>query len=159
MQPRVCPPGASLTALTALTAVAAVRYNDSAMASSSNETPIIQMAGITKTFPGVVANDDVSLAVLPATIHAIIGENGAGKSTLMGILYGRFQPDRGRIRIAGEDVRIDSPARAIRLGIGMVTQHTTMIGALTVLENIVLGAEPSRGGWLNWRGRSESRSI
>jgi ABC-type uncharacterized transport system ATPase subunit len=114
------------------------------------------MGGITKAFPGVVANDDVSLAVRPATIHAIIGENGAGKSTLMGILYGRFQPDRGRIRIAGGEVRIDSPARAIRLGIGMVTQHTTMVGALSVLENIVLGAEPSRAGVID-RGAAAAR--
>jgi len=119
------------------------------------DTPIIQMANITKSFPGVVANDDVSLAVLPATIHAIIGENGAGKSTLMGILYGRYQPDKGRIRVSGEDVRIDSPARAIRLGIGMVTQHTTMVPALTVLENIILGAEPSRAGFIDSRRASE----
>jgi len=115
----------------------------------TNDSPIIQMANITRTFPGVIANDDVSLAVWPSTIHAIIGENGAGKSTLMGILYGRYEPDKGRIRIAGNDVRIDSPSRAISLGIGMVTQHTTMIPALTVLENIILGAEPSSMGVVN----------
>src|SRR5205085_87069 len=109
-----------------------------------SKQPIVQMANVTKTFPGgVVANDDVSLTVWPGTIHAIIGENGAGKSTLMNVLYGRYQPDRGRIRIRGEDVKIASPAAAIALGIGMVTQHTTMIPALTVLENIILGAEPA----------------
>ncbi len=115
------------------------------------EVPVIQMANITKSFPGVVANDDVSLAVRPGVIHAIVGENGAGKSTLMGILYGRYQPDEGRIRIGGNDVRIDSPARAIALGIGMVTQHTTMAPALSVLENTILGAEPSIAGIVDSR--------
>src|SRR2546427_7849359 len=94
--------------------------------------PIIQMANITKTFPGpVIANDDISLSVWEGSTHAIIGENGAGKSTLMNILYGRYQPDRGRIRLRGEDVRIENPARAIGMGIGIVTQHTTMIPALS----------------------------
>src|SRR5438045_4027377 len=92
--------------------------------------PVVQMTNITKKYPGgVVANDDVSLSVSAGTIHAVIGENGAGKSTLMNILYGRIQPDSGRTRIRGEDVRIGSPAAAIKLGIGMVTQHTTMIPA------------------------------
>src|SRR5216683_5096044 len=100
--------------------------------------PLIHMAGISKTYPGgVVANDDVSLSVLEGSIHAVIGENGAGKSTLMNILYGRIQPDKGRIRLRGEDVKIDTPARAIALGLGMVTQHTTVIPALSIIENIV----------------------
>src|SRR5579872_5291719 len=119
--------------------------------------PVVQMANITKTFPsGVVANDDVSFAVWSGTIHALIGENGAGKSTLMGILYGRYTPDSGRIRVRGTDVRIDSPAGAIALGIGMVTQHTTLIPALTVIDNIVLGAEPTTAGVLE-RGRALAR--
>jgi ABC-type uncharacterized transport system ATPase subunit len=114
---------------------------------TTDPAPLVQMANITKTFPGgVVANDDISLAVWEGTIHAIIGENGAGKSTLMNVLYGRYQPDRGRIRIRGQDVRIESPARAIALGMGMVTQHTTLIPALTALDNVILGAEPAQAG-------------
>lgn len=112
--------------------------------------PIIQMANITKIFPnGVVANDNASLTVWPGTIHAIIGENGAGKTTLMNVLYGRFPPDSGRIRLCGEEVRIKSPAHAIALGIGMVTQHTTTIPALSALDNVILGAEPTFGGILH----------
>jgi ABC-type uncharacterized transport system ATPase subunit len=131
-----------------LTPCLSVRYNIHDM--SSQPLPIIQMVNITKTFPGgVIANQDVSLSVIEGTIHAIIGENGAGKSTLMNILYGRFQPDSGRIRMRGEDVRIESPAKAISLGLGMVTQHTTMIPALSVLDNIILGAEPAKAGVLN----------
>jgi simple sugar transport system ATP-binding protein len=115
--------------------------------------PIIQMANITKTFPnGVVANDDISLTVWEGTVHAVIGENGAGKSTLMHILYGRYQPDRGRIRLRGEDVRIESPAQAISLGLGMVSQHTTLIPALSVLDNIILGNEYAAFGILNRAG-------
>ncbi len=114
---------------------------------SPEPEPVVQMANITKTFPGgVIANHDVSLSVWEGTIHAVIGENGAGKSTLMNVLFGRYQPDSGRIRIRGQDVKIDSPAKAIALGIGMVTQHTTMIPALTALDNIILGAEPRSAG-------------
>src|SRR2546423_15519254 len=109
--------------------------------------PIIHMSSISKAYPGpVVANDDISLAVSPQTIHAIIGENGAGKSTLMGILYGRIRPDRGRIRLRGQDVSIGRPARAIGLGIGIVTQHTTLIPGLLGLENSILGAETGAAG-------------
>jgi general nucleoside transport system ATP-binding protein len=114
---------------------------------TSPSPPIIQMANISKRFPGgVVANDDVSLSVAEGTLHAVIGENGAGKSTLMNILYGRIQPDAGRIRMRGEDVKVDSPAKAIALGLGMVTQHTTLIPALSVLENVILGNEPGAAG-------------
>jgi general nucleoside transport system ATP-binding protein len=110
---------------------------------TSPTPPIIQMANITKQFPGgVLANDDVSLSVAEGTLHAVIGENGAGKSTLMSILFGRIQLDSGRILLRGEDVKIESPAKAISLGLGMVTQHTTLIPALSVLENIILGNEP-----------------
>jgi len=108
--------------------------------------PLVQTWGITKIFPGgVVANEDVSFAVWPGTLHAVIGENGAGKTTLMNVLYGRLTPDRGRILVRGEDVRIDSPARAIALGFGLVAQHTTLIPALSALDNVILGAEPCRG--------------
>lgn len=124
-------------------------------------SPLIQMADIVKVFPGgVVANDRVTLNVWGGTIHAVIGENGAGKTTLANILYGRHQPDQGRIRLRGVDVRIDSPARAIGLGLGMVTQHTTMIPALSVLDNILLGAEVRRFGVLSRRAaRSRIEEI
>ena len=95
--------------------------------------------GISKAFPGVRANDDISLALRRGEVHCLLGENGAGKSTLMGILAGMQQPDSGRIRVDGEDVRISSPRTALELGIGTVYQHSTLIGALTVVENLLLG--------------------
>src|SRR5437763_14834654 len=106
------------------------------------------MRSITKRFPGVVANQDVSLIVRPGTFHAVIGENGAGKSTLLNILYGRYRADSGRIFVQGEEVTqsLHSPADAIRRGLGMVSQHYALIPALTVLENIILGAEPTLPG-------------
>ena len=104
----------------------------------------IELIGITKRFPGVVANDDINLAVAEGEIHAICGENGAGKSTLMKILYGMQPPDSGTIKIRGEVVELGSPARAIELGIGMVHQHFMLADQLTVLENVILGAEPMR---------------
>ncbi len=101
------------------------------------------MENITKRFPGVVANQNVHLRVASGTFHAVIGENGAGKSTLLNILYGRYRPDAGRIFVAGEEVSgaLRSPADAIRRGIGLVSQHYALIPALTVLENVMLGAE------------------
>jgi len=108
------------------------------------------MAGITKVFEnGVVANEEVYLAAEEATVHAIVGENGAGKTTLMNILYGRYRPDAGRIRIRGADVAFHSPADAIRAGIGMVTQHSTLVPALTLLDNVLLGHELQRLGMLD----------
>ena len=104
----------------------------------------IELIGITKRFPGVVANDDINLAVAEGEIHAICGENGAGKSTLMKILYGMQPPDEGTIKIRGEAVELGSPAEAIDLGIGMVHQHFMLADQLTVLENVILGAEPMR---------------
>jgi len=106
---------------------------------ASDQTPAVELLGISKTFPGVVANDDISLALRRGEVHCLLGENGAGKSTLMAILAGMQQPDSGRIRVAGEDVRISSPRTALRLGIGTVYQHSTLIGALTVMENLLLG--------------------
>ena len=99
------------------------------------------MEGITKRFPGVVANDDVDLTLGEAEIHALVGENGAGKSTLMRVLYGLYPPDSGRIVVRGTEVRIHSPRQAIALGIGMVHQHFVLVDRFTVTENIVLGAE------------------
>ena len=104
----------------------------------------IELTGITKRFPGVVANDDINLAVEEGEIHAICGENGAGKSTLMKILYGMQPPDAGAIKIKGQAVSLGSPAEAISLGIGMVHQHFMLADQLTVLENVILGAEPMR---------------
>jgi general nucleoside transport system ATP-binding protein len=102
----------------------------------------VELTGITKRFPGVVANSDVNIAVRPGTVHALVGENGAGKSTLMKILYGMQQPDEGRISVDGAPVRFGSPADAIKVGIGMVHQHFMLADNLTVLENVVLGGEP-----------------
>jgi general nucleoside transport system ATP-binding protein len=99
------------------------------------------MRGIVKHFGDVVANDGVDFAVAPATIHALLGENGAGKTTLMRILYGLAHPDEGEVRIGGERVEIRSPKDAIRAGIGMVTQHFSLVAPMTVAENVLLGDE------------------
>jgi len=106
----------------------------------------IELVGITKRFPGVVANDHVDLAVEEGEIHAICGENGAGKSTLMKILYGMQAPDEGEMRVFGNDVHFTKPTDAINLGIGMVHQHFMLAENLTVLESVVLGAEPTLFG-------------
>lgn len=106
---------------------------------------VVEMEGICKAFPGVVANDHVNLSVEEGEIHAIIGENGAGKTTLMNILYGLYLPDAGTIKIRGKPVHITKNADAIRLGIGMVHQSFKLVPSFTVAENITLGAEPRRG--------------
>jgi simple sugar transport system ATP-binding protein len=105
----------------------------------------VQLSGITKRFPGVVANKDIALSVRRGTIHAIVGENGAGKSTLMKILYGVQLPDEGTIAVDGTEVVLKSPTEAIKVGIGMVFQHFMLADNLTVLENVVLGAEKLHG--------------
>jgi ABC-type uncharacterized transport system ATPase subunit len=102
-------------------------------------TPRLELIGITKRYPAVLANDAVSLTVMPGEIHGLIGENGAGKSTLMKIAFGTVQPDAGEIRWNGEAVRIESPATARALGIGMVFQHFALFESLTVTENVLLG--------------------
>ena len=104
-------------------------------------TPALQTKGITKRFPGVLANDHVNFDLRKGEIHALLGENGAGKSTLMNILYGLYQPDEGQIFINGELTQIASPADAIAKGIGMVHQHFMLVPPLTVTENIMLGRE------------------
>ena len=111
----------------------------------------MELAGITKRFPGVVANDRVDLRVAEGEIHAVVGENGAGKSTLMKILYGMQTADEGRMLVGGSEVRFDSPAEAIDAGIGMVHQHFMLADHLSVLENVVLGAEPTRRGTIDRR--------
>jgi ABC-type uncharacterized transport system ATPase subunit len=112
----------------------------------SADTPALELRGITKRFGPVVANDRVDFDLLPGEVHALLGENGAGKSTLMSILYGLYHPDQGEVLVNGEAVRVDSPAKAIELGIGMVHQHFMLVPVMTVTENIVLGNEPRRGG-------------
>ena len=110
---------------------------------------VIEMRGITKTFPGIIANDDITLDLRRGEIHALLGENGAGKSTLMSILFGLYQPDRGVIIKNGETASIQGPNDATRLGIGMVHQHFKLVHNFTVLENIVLGVESTRHGFLH----------
>ncbi len=116
---------------------------------------VIEMLNITKTFPGIIANDSVNLLVKKGEIHALLGENGAGKSTLMSILFGMYQPDKGEIRINGKPVKIKDPNDANRLGIGMVHQHFKLVGNFTVLENIVLGAEDTKMGVLQLKEARE----
>ena len=103
--------------------------------------PRLQMRGITKRYPGVIANNHIDLDIKPGEIHALLGENGAGKTTLMNILFGLARPDEGEILLDGEPVQITDPADAISRGIGMVHQHFMLIPVLTVAENILLGAE------------------
>jgi general nucleoside transport system ATP-binding protein len=112
----------------------------------ATDTLAVELTGIEKRFPGVIANHNVSLRVRPGTIHAIVGENGAGKSTLMKTLYGMHQPDAGVIRVHGADTHFKSPSDAIAAGIGMVHQHFMLADNFTVLENIILGSEPHKGG-------------
>jgi simple sugar transport system ATP-binding protein len=109
------------------------------------------MKGITKRFPGIVANDNIHLQVRKGEIHALLGENGAGKTTLMNILFGLYQPDEGEIRIHGRSVGITDPEKAIALGIGMIHQHFMLVEPYTVLQNIILGAEPRRGVMIDYR--------
>uniref|UniRef100_UPI0037DCD5B1 ABC transporter ATP-binding protein n=1 Tax=Streptomyces sp. WAC05950 TaxID=2487419 RepID=UPI0037DCD5B1 len=112
---------------------------------ASSPPPAVELHGITKRFPGVVANKDIAITVRKGTVHALIGENGAGKSTLMKILYGMQKPDEGTIAIDGEQVAFNTPGDAIARGIGMVHQHFMLADNLTVLENVVLGGEKLYG--------------
>src|ERR687890_1481375 len=114
--------------------------------SAADDVPLaVELRGITKRFPGVVANRDIALRVRRGEVHAIVGENGAGKSTLMKTLYGEHRPDEGQILVDGRQVHFRSPADAIAAGIGMVHQHFILAVNFTVLENVVLGSEPTRG--------------
>src|SRR6476659_8964441 len=114
----------------------------------SEPAPVLELRGITKEFPGVVANDHVDFDLRRGEVHALLGENGAGKSTLMNVLYGLYRPDEGEIRIGGDPVVLHSSKDAIEHGIGMVHQHFMLIPVMTVAENIVLGSEPSESGFL-----------
>ncbi|MFV2196090.1 ABC transporter ATP-binding protein [Nocardiopsis sp. LOL_012] len=119
--------------------------------------PAVELHGITKRFPGVVANHDIDITVAPGTVHAIVGENGAGKSTLMKTLYGMHRPDEGHVYVKGREVRFHSPSDAIKHGIGMVHQHFMLADNLTVLENVVLGAERRFG--IGRRARARVREL
>ena len=116
-----------------------------------NETNVLELRGITKRFPGVLANDRVDFELAPGEVHALLGENGAGKSTLMNVLYGLYGPDEGEIYVRGERVEIKSPNDAIELGVGMVHQHFMLIPVMTVAENLVLSVEPHKGPFLDLR--------
>jgi len=122
----------------------------------SDEQLAVDMRGITKQFPGVLANNHVDFSVRPGEIHALVGENGAGKSTLMNILYGLFPPDSGDIHINGKQAHIGGPRDAIALGIGMVHQHFMLIPVFSVGENIMLGREPVTGPDFYDRGRART---
>lgn len=112
------------------------------------ENYIIEMLNITKEFPGIIANNDITLRLKKGEIHALLGENGAGKSTLMSVLFGLYEPEKGEIRKDGKAVRIRNPKDANDLGIGMVHQHFKLVETFTVLENIILGVEPNKIGFL-----------
>ncbi|MFD8836558.1 MULTISPECIES: ABC transporter ATP-binding protein [Streptomyces] len=124
---------------------------------ASSPPAAVELRGITKRFPGVVANRDIDITVTKGTVHALCGENGAGKSTLMKILYGMQQPDEGTITIDGERAVLNNPGDAIALGIGMVHQHFMLADNLTVLENVVLGAEKLHG--IGGRARAKIKEI
>ena len=109
---------------------------------------VIEMLNITKEFPGIKANDDITLQLKKGEIHALLGENGAGKSTLMSVLFGLYQPESGTIKKNGQTVKIANPNDATALGIGMVHQHFKLVEVFTVLDNIILGAEETQGGFL-----------
>jgi general nucleoside transport system ATP-binding protein len=119
------------------------------------EPPLLELKGITKRFPGVVANDHVDFELAPGEVHALLGENGAGKSTLMNILYGLYHPDEGEFRLQGQPLRIDSPKAAIDAGIGMVHQHFMLIPVMSVAENIVLAVEPRKGPFIDLDAANE----
>jgi ABC-type uncharacterized transport system ATPase subunit len=128
--------------------------------SVTEDSPVvnaIEVRGVTKRFPGVVANSDVNITIRKGTVHALIGENGAGKSTLMKILYGVQKQDEGTLTVNGEQVSFSSPSEAIAVGVGMVFQHFMLADNLTVLENVVLGAEKLFG--IGDKARNEIRRI
>ena len=108
--------------------------------------PLLELRGITKRFPGVLANDNIDINLNEGEILALLGENGAGKTTLMNILYGLYTPDEGEILIRGEKVEIHGPNDAIELGIGMVHQHFMLVPVFTVTENVMLGIESTKAG-------------
>lgn len=120
---------------------------------------VIEMLGIRKEFPGIVANDNITLQLKQGEIHALLGENGAGKSTLMSMLFGMYQPDKGEIKLNGKEVKITNPNIATALGIGMVHQHFKLVHNFTTTENIILGIEPKRYGGLTMNIESAAKRV
>ncbi len=114
------------------------------MAKTAPAAPVLELRGITKQFPGVLANDHIDLTLMPGEIHALLGENGAGKTTLMNILYGLYHADSGQLFVKGREETMESPLNAIQVGIGMVHQHFMLIPVFTVTENVMLGVEALR---------------
>ena len=119
------------------------------------ENYAVEMLHITKRFPGIIANDDITIQLKKGEIHALLGENGAGKSTLMSVLFGLYQPEEGEIRMGGKKVEIRNPNDANDLGIGMVHQHFKLVECFSVLDNIILGVEPCKNGFLQ---KAEARA-
>jgi simple sugar transport system ATP-binding protein len=119
---------------------------------------VVEMLNIRKEFPGIVANDNITLQLRKGEIHALLGENGAGKSTLMSVLFGMYQPEAGTIKVRGKEVKITDPNVANDLGIGMVHQHFKLVENFTVTENIILGMEPKKYG-LFLEKRSAAKKI
>jgi general nucleoside transport system ATP-binding protein len=115
---------------------------------AETQPPVLELEGVTKRFPGIVANDHIDFDLRRGEVHALLGENGAGKSTLMNIVYGLYHPDEGEIRVNGRPIKMASPREAIDNGIGMVHQHFMLIPVMTVAENIVLATEPTHAGVL-----------
>ena len=109
-------------------------------------TNVLELRGITKRFPGVLANNKIDITLREGKILALLGENGAGKSTLMNILYGLYKPDEGKIIVRGKEVEIQGQNEAIAQGIGMVHQHFMLVPVMTVTENVMLGIEPTKNG-------------
>ena len=127
-----------------------------------DERPVLELRGITKRFPGTVANDSVDFDLRKGEVHALLGENGAGKSTLMNVLYGLYRPDEGEILIDGKPAELGSPKASIENGVGMVHQHFMLIPVMTVAENIVLATEPRlerRPARLRRRGEARPRDL
>src|SRR5829696_129625 len=122
-----------------------------------DERPVLELRGITKRFPGIVANDAVDFDLRKGEVHALLGENGAGKSTLMNVLYGLYRPDEGEILINGTRAELGSPKASIENGVGMVHQHFMLIPVMTVAENIVLATEPTHNGVLLDYDAAENR--
>ena len=127
--------------------------------SQAVRAPALEMRGITKRYPGVVANDAINLEVRPGEIHALLGENGAGKTTLMNVLYGLARPDEGQILLDGTEVHLTGPSDAIKRGISMVHQHFMLVPVLTVAENIMLGDESMSGPFFLDRKEAHARIV